>query len=155
MATRRSEGYYRLIGRIGTNRIITRLHPHVYRFTGGRAFVGRPLGVRSIIVIATGRSSGQERRVPLFAFEDGPNLVVIGSNAGSDKEPAWVGNLRACPDVRVLAGREERPVRAREVEGEERARLWAIAASGYPGYEDYARWTGRHIPVITLEPREA
>lgn len=155
MATQRSESFHRLIGRIGTSRLITRLHPPVYRLTGGRWIVGRYLGVLNVIVITTGARTGRRREVPLFAFEDGPNLVIIGSNAGSDREPAWVGNLRATPDARVLVGREERPVRARETQGAERARLWSLAATGYPGYESYARWAHRQIPVIALEPREA
>jgi deazaflavin-dependent oxidoreductase (nitroreductase family) len=154
MVTQRSEFLPRLIGRIGTSRLITRLHPPAYRLTGGRWPVGRVLGVLTVIVVMTGARTGRRREVPLFAFEDGPNLVVIGSNAGSDREPAWVGNLRAGPDAQVLVGREERAVRAREVHGKERARLWELAATGYPGYEVYARRTHREIPVILLEPRE-
>jgi len=155
MVTQRSEGFYRLIGRIGTSRVITRLHPHVYRWTGGRWFIGRNLGVLNVILITTGRSTGKRREIPLYAIEDGSRLVVIGSNAGSDREPAWVGNLRARSDVAVLVGQEERPARARVTTGDERARLWALAARAYPGYEMYARWTDRPIPVIALEPREA
>ena len=155
MTMRRSERLSWLIGRIGTNRMITRLHPPAYRLTGGRWPVGRNFGVLNVIVITVGAKTGRRREVPLFAFEDGPNLVIIGSNAGSAREPAWVGNLRATPDGRVLVGREDRPIRAREALGEERSRLWAIATTGYPGYEDYARWTDRPIAVFTLEPREA
>lgn len=155
MTTTRSERFYRLVGRFGTSRPVSRLHAQAYRLTGGRWLLGRNLGVRNIVVVATGRTSGKRRQTPLYAFEDGRNLVVIGSNAGSDREPAWVGNLRANPDATVLVGREERPVRAREAEGEDRSRLWALAARGYPGYEAYARWTDRRIPVIVLEPREA
>jgi deazaflavin-dependent oxidoreductase (nitroreductase family) len=152
MTTRRSARFYRLIGWIGTSRPITRLHPRVYRLTGGRWFVGRNLGVLNVIVVTTGRRTGRRREIPLYAFQDGRNLVVVGSNAGSDREPAWVGNLRANPAARVLVGRDERPVLAREAEGAERARLWALATGSYPGYDDYARWTDRHIPVIALEP---
>jgi deazaflavin-dependent oxidoreductase (nitroreductase family) len=152
MAKRFSSGMYRLIGVVGTSRVITRLHPHVYRATGGRWLVGRNFGVLNVIVTMTGRTSGKRREVPLFAFEDGPRLVVIGSNAGDDREPAWVGNLRANPNASVQAGREVRHVRAREVEGEERDRLWALAAHGYPGYELYRQMTDRHIPVVVLEP---
>jgi deazaflavin-dependent oxidoreductase (nitroreductase family) len=155
VTARHSTRFYRLIGRIGTSRPITRIHPHVYRLTGGRWFIGRNLGVLNVIVVTVGRHTGKRREIPLYAFEDGRRLVVIGSNAGSDREPAWVGNLRATPDAHVLVGRELRPVRARETHDEERARLWALAAAGYPGYEDYARWTHRRIPVIALEPREA
>ena len=66
-----------------------------------------------------------------------------------------MGNLRAHPYARVLVGREERAVRARETDGPERDRLWSLAADGYPGYELYATWTLRLIPVIALEPVEA
>jgi deazaflavin-dependent oxidoreductase (nitroreductase family) len=152
MTTRHSAAVYRLIGIIGTSRVVTRLHPHLYRLTGGRWLFGHQLGVLNVIVVATGRKTGKRREVPLFAFEDGRRLVVIGSNAGDDHEPAWVGNLRAHPDTHVLVGREERAVRARETGGEERDRLWALAARGYPGYELYARRTHRQIPVIALEP---
>jgi deazaflavin-dependent oxidoreductase (nitroreductase family) len=155
MTTRHSAAFYRFIGIIGTSRVVSRLHPHLYRLTGGRWLFGRNLGVLNVIVITTGRKTGKRREIPLFAFEDGSSLVVIGSNAGGDHEPAWVANLRAHRDAHVLVGAEERRVRARETEGEERDRLWALAARGYPGYELYARRTRRHIPVIALEPVEA
>ena len=155
MVTRRSPAFYRMIGILGTSRPVRRAHPHLYRLTGGRWLFGRNLGVLNVIVITTGRKTGTRRQTPLFAFEDGRRLVVVGSNAGGDHEPAWVGNLRANPQVQVLVGRQERAVLARETEGSERDRLWALAADGYPGYELYAKRTARHIPVIALEPREA
>ncbi len=152
MTTRHSARFYRLIGRIGTSRPVSRLHPPLYRLTGGRWVFGHNLGVLNVIVTTTGRRTGRRREIPLYAFEDGARLVVIGSNAGDDREPAWVGNLRAFPDVRVLVGRAERSVRARETDGPERDRLWTLAARGYPGYELYAQRTHRRIPVIALEP---
>ena len=155
MTTRHSARFYRLIGKIGTSRLVSRIHPHVYRLTGGRWLVGRNLGVLNVIVVTTGRKTGRRREIPLYAFKDGGRLVVVGSRAGDDREPAWVANLRAHPDARVLVGREERAVRARETEGPERDRLWSLAAQGYPGYELYATWTRRLIPVFALEPVEA
>jgi len=155
MTTRHSARFYRLIGKIGTSRLVSRIHPPVYRLTGGRWLVGRNLGVLNVIVVTTGRRTGKRREIPLYAFEDGARLVVIGSRAGDDRAPAWVGNLRAHPDARVLVGREERAVRARETDGAERDRLWSLAAGAYPGYELYAAWTHRLIPVIALEPVEA
>jgi deazaflavin-dependent oxidoreductase (nitroreductase family) len=155
MTTRHSAHFYRLIGKIGTSRLVSRIHPPVYRLTGGRWLVGRNLGVLNVIVVTTGRKTGRRRDIPLYAFEDGARLVVIGSRAGDDREPAWVGNLRAHPDARVLVGREERAMRARETDGAERDHLWSLAAGGYPGYELYAQWTHRRIPVIALEPVEA
>jgi deazaflavin-dependent oxidoreductase (nitroreductase family) len=152
MTKRYSSRTYRIIGVVGTSRLVTLLHPHVYRATGGRWVFGRNFGVRNVIVTMTGRVSGKVRDVPLYAFEDGPRLVVIGSNAGDDREPAWVGNLRANPDASVRVGRVVRRVQAREAEGEERDRLWAVAARAYPGYETYRARTSRAIPVIVLEP---
>jgi deazaflavin-dependent oxidoreductase (nitroreductase family) len=152
MVKQYSSRMYRAIGAVGTSRLVTRLHPHVYRATGGRWPIGRNFGVLNVIVTMTGRRTGKLRDVPLFAFEDGPRLVVIGSNAGDDREPAWVGNLRANPHASVRVGHIVRPVRARDAEGEERDRLWALAAHGYPGYELYRQMTARHIPVVVLEP---
>ena len=155
MATRRSSRFYWLIGAIGTNRLVTRLHPVAYRLTGGRGPVGRNLGVRNVIVETVGRRSGRVREIPFYAFEDGERLVVIGSNMGRDREPAWVGNLRGHPTTRVRVGRDVVPMRARIADGDERERLWALASRGYPGYDDYARWTDRPIPVVVLEPEPA
>ena len=154
MVKRRSDAMYRLIGIVGTSRLVTRLHPHVYRATGGRGPIGRNFGIQNVIVTMTGRTSGKVREVPLYAVPEGDRMVIIGSNAGDDREPAWVGNLRATPRASLRVGREVRPVRAREAEGEERDRLWALAAAAYPGYETYRTRTARLIPVVVLEPAE-
>jgi hypothetical protein len=45
MTTRHSARFYRLIGKIGTSRLVSRVHPPLYRLTGGRWLVGRNLGV--------------------------------------------------------------------------------------------------------------
>jgi deazaflavin-dependent oxidoreductase (nitroreductase family) len=141
-----------VIGFVATSRLVTWIHPIVYRAIGGRWFVGRNFGVQNVIVTVTGRKTGRARDVPLYAFADGNRWVVIGSNAGGDREPAWVGNLRSNPAARLRVGREVRDVRAREAEGAERDRLWALAAAGYPGYESYRARTSRRIGVIVLEP---
>lgn len=152
MARRLPDGMYRLIGIVGTSRAVTRLHPPVYRITGGLGPIGRNFGVQNVIVAMTGRRSGKTREVPLFAFPDGERYVVIGSNAGDEREPAWVGNLRADPSATLRVGRRIWPVRAHEAAGEERDRLWGLAAAAYPGYELYRAMTDRPIPVIVLAP---
>jgi deazaflavin-dependent oxidoreductase (nitroreductase family) len=156
MTTRRSARVYRFAGALGTSRLITRLHPVVYRATGGRGpFVGATLGMRHIIVGTTGRTSGRRIEVPLYAAADGERLVIIGSNGGKEKDPAWVANLRAQPEVTVRRGKREDAMLAREAEGEERDRLWSIATTAYPGYDDYAqRAAHRRIAVFALEPRD-
>lgn len=78
-------------------------------------------------------------------------MVVIGSNAGGAREPAWVGNLRARPRAQVRIRRELRAVVAFEAAGEERERLWALVVEGYPGCALYAQRATRRIPVVVLE----
>ena len=105
-----------------------------------------------INLTTTGRRTGTARTVPLFAFDDGERLIVVGSRGGSAKDPAWAGNLRADPRASVSRGKEEWPVRAYEAQGEERERLWQIVSAEFPTYESYRRRTTRTIPLFVLEP---
>ncbi|MDQ3913604.1 MAG: nitroreductase family deazaflavin-dependent oxidoreductase [Actinomycetota bacterium] len=134
--------------------IIWKLHRYVYRVSGGRvgkAFGGAPV----LLLITTGRRTGESRPVTLTYFEDGDRFVVIGSNAGEDRHPAWWLNLRAHPDATVQIGQTTTRVRAVEAVGEERERLWAEIIRRDPGYEEYRLRTDRQIPVVLLEPTDA
>jgi deazaflavin-dependent oxidoreductase (nitroreductase family) len=90
--------------------------------------------------------------VTLYGFDDADRLVVVGSLGGAAKDPAWAGNLRAHPNATVKRGRDLRSVRAREVEGDERERLWRLVVEGFPLYATYQRRTKRTIPLFVLEP---
>ena len=88
----------------------------------------------------------------MLTYVDDPSgFVVIASNAGSEHDPAWWGNLVADPRATVRTGRVTQPVRMRPLEGEARERAWARAVSGYAGYAGYASKAGRPIPVALLE----
>ncbi len=108
-----------------------------------------PINVK---LTTTGRKSGEPRRVTLYAFEDGDSLVIVGSAGGAANDPAWAGNLRAKPDATVRVDGEPRSVRAREVDGDERERLWNVVVAGFPLYASYQRRTKRQIPLFVLEP---
>lgn len=151
-APRRSNATYRLIGIVGTSRVVTALHPVAYRMLGGAGPLGRNFGMRNVILTTRGRRSGKDRPAPLYAFEDGDRIVVIGSNAGRANHPAWVENLRADPRATVRIGRQVRSVRAREADGAERERLWALAVDAFPGYARYQQRAARRIAVVVLEP---
>ena len=103
----------------------------------------------------TGRTTGKQRSVPLYAFADGDNLVIVGSWAGNPADPAWVANLRADPNATIRVGRKEQKVRAREVPvpSPERDRLWALVSNAFGYYETYQRRTKRVIPLFVLEPQ--
>ena len=72
---------------------------------------------RQVRVTTTGRRTGEARAVTLYAFDDGERLVIVGSRGGAAKDPAWAANLRDDPRATVKVGREERGVRATEVDG--------------------------------------
>lgn len=104
-----------------------------------------------VTLTTTGRRTGQLRSVTLYAFADGEDLVVVGSLGGAPRDPWWAVNLRAEPRATVLIGREARVVRAREVDGAERDRLWLLVCEGFPLYRTYQRKTERVIPLFVLE----
>jgi deazaflavin-dependent oxidoreductase (nitroreductase family) len=101
-----------------------------------------------------GRRSGKRRAVTLYAWPDAERLVVVGSWAGRDRDPAWALNLRAEPRATVGQGARQRDVRAVEVAGAERERLWALVVEAFPMYAAYQRRTTRRIPLFVLEPVE-
>ena len=101
-----------------------------------------------------GRKSGRTFTTPLLYLTSGADLVVVGSQGGLPKDPQWIANLRAQPDVTVRLPRHSpRPVRARVADPEERALLWPRLLETYADFETYQTWTDREIPVIVLEPR--
>jgi deazaflavin-dependent oxidoreductase (nitroreductase family) len=110
-------------------------------------------GQQILVVETIGAKSGARRRIPLVYVTDGERIVLIASKGGAPKHPAWYHNLRAHPEVQVWAKRRSGRYRAREAEGEERERLWRLAAGYYRGYDTYqGRTGGRRIPVMVLEP---
>jgi len=106
----------------------------------------------TVKLTTTGNRSGERREVTLYAYEDGDRLIVVGSRGGAAKDPSWVRNLRAEPEATVRRGRDKHDVLAREVNGEERARLWKLVTSAFPLYAAYQRKTDRVIPLFALEP---
>ena len=146
---------YRGIGWIGRSRLVTRLHPVLYRLTGGRGVVGRSLGLQVVVLTTTGRSSGRPRVAPLYAIPAGDAWLLVGTHGGEERLPDWVANLRAQPDATVQVGSASQPVRAREPQGDEYRALWQRAIAGYPGYAVYRSRRSTDPPLVLLEPRPA
>jgi deazaflavin-dependent oxidoreductase (nitroreductase family) len=131
--------------------------PHIDRFlgriTGGRVFLLTGTGLPTLLLTTTGRKSGQQRTVPLLYARYQGALLVVGSNWGQPHAPAWALNLLANPEATVAVHGKSGPVRARVLEGQERELVWTtILTVSWPGYENYAERSGRHIPIFALEP---
>lgn len=124
----------------------------LYRLSGGR--VAGKIGRAPVLLLTTtGRKSGQKRTAPVVYLADDENVVVINTNAGNNKIPAWSLNLQANPEAEVERGRRRYPVRARVAEGEERAELWRRHNEQYGGFDFYETKLDRAVSVIVLEPR--
>ncbi len=135
--------------------LISLVHRAVYRASGGRLGQSLGRGRRMLLLTTRGRRSGRPRVTPLLYVPDGQRWIVVGSNGGDDRHPAWWLNLRQEPEARIQVGREELAVRGRAADPAERARLWPELVAAYRPYEDYRRRTEREIPVVILERAEA
>ncbi len=127
----------------------------VERYEGSDGKEGTTLldtGLPVIIVTHIGHKTGAIRKTPLMRVKAGTSYVLVGSQGGAPKDPAWVHNLRANPDVEVRDETVVEPMRVREVTDEaERSRLWALSVAAFPPYADYEKRTSRRIPVFVAE----
>jgi deazaflavin-dependent oxidoreductase (nitroreductase family) len=112
-------------------------------------FMGRPV----CLVTMKGAKSGKARTLPLMCLPHQEGLILVASQAGAPRSPVWYNNLVAHPDIEVQYRSEKMKLRARQVDDEEKARLWPICVEHYPPFEDYQKRTDRNIPVFVCEPR--
>jgi F420H(2)-dependent quinone reductase len=123
------------------------------RTNGAEGNTLRDTGLPVIIVTHVGNKTGTIRKTPLMRVKDGANYVLVASMGGASKDPVWVHNLRANPQVelRDLAVVQKR--RVREVtDTAERERLWNAAVAVYPRFAEYRTRTTRRIPIFVAEP---
>jgi F420H(2)-dependent quinone reductase len=133
---------------------VLRWHERLYKGSDGR--VGhRMIGVPTLLLRTTGRRSGATRTNGLVYARDGDDYLVVASNGGADRPPAWLHNLRANPDVEVQVCRDRRPGTAKVVEPSDPDydRLWRIVnENNRDRYSAYQQRTSRPIPVIVVTP---
>jgi deazaflavin-dependent oxidoreductase (nitroreductase family) len=125
---------------------------HVKRYVDsggedGYLFNGYP----TLLLTTVGRRSGQSRRTALIYGESDGRYLVVASNGGAEKHPAWYLNLAAEPEVTVQVRDEVFQARARTATAEEKPDLWAEMVRVFPTYASYQEKSPREIPVIILE----
>jgi deazaflavin-dependent oxidoreductase (nitroreductase family) len=130
-------------------RAFIRSHIAAYRLTGGRVG-GRLGGLEHLLLSVRGRRTGRRRTHALACFPDGPDLLVVASAGGADRNPAWFLNLQADPRVEVQRGARRETRRAEVAGSAERARLWPRLQELNPAYRAYQARTQREIPVVIL-----
>jgi deazaflavin-dependent oxidoreductase (nitroreductase family) len=131
---------------------VLRVHEKVYIASDGR--IGHKiLGVPTLLLHTTGRRSGKQRTNGLVYARDGADYLVVASNGGADRAPAWLHNLQADPSVEIQVGRKREPATARVVDPTDvdYSRLWQIVnENNRDRYTAYQQQTARPIPVIAL-----
>ena len=115
----------------------------------GGNFEGAPL----LLINHTGARTRKTRINPVMYLKDGNRYLVFASKGGADTHPDWYHNLKAHPDVKIEVGHETIDVRAEEITGAERDRLYKKQASLYPQFAQYQQKTKRIIPVIAFTPK--
>jgi len=124
-----------------------------FRANGGRvggALAGTPM----VLLHSRGARTGAARVTPLACHPLGDDrVVVVASNGGSPRHPAWYHNLVADPRITVEYGAETFPAVAVELHGEDRAAIWADVVARYPHVGRFQTRTARVFPLFLLARR--
>jgi deazaflavin-dependent oxidoreductase (nitroreductase family) len=122
--------------------------------TRGRLTILDVAGLPNLMLTVTGRKSGLPRSTPLLCVPyTAGSILVAGSYFGGPKEPLWVKNVEANPDVMVRFQGTTSPMRASLLEGQERSAAWQAMLAVWPNFAVYETRTDRRIKVFRLDPR--
>ena len=125
-------------------RTLHHLDRWVYRGTRERTtFVSLVTGLPVVLLTTTGAKSGRRHTLPLVAIPNEDRLIVIASNYGQRRNPAWYHNLKANPSAtatldgvaRVMTARESRESSATTGTSEESSATragWRTASARRP-----------------------
>jgi deazaflavin-dependent oxidoreductase (nitroreductase family) len=109
--------------------------------------------IHLLLLHHTGRRSGRRYVTPLLYVEDGDRYVLIGSNGGAEKEPAWVANIAAMAAAVVEVGGQTQTAKPTILRrGPAWDRLHAAAVAYWPDILEYQTHTTRTFPLIVLDP---
>jgi deazaflavin-dependent oxidoreductase (nitroreductase family) len=159
---RHARAFHRLVRRTAATRLMAKVYGViqqpldrlVYRLTAGTTTASSWLaGVEITMLTTTGARTGMPRTLPVLAFADGDDTIVIASNFGRPRNPSWYHNLHAQPHATIVVDGVRREVVARALDGSDRERGYGRGEEIFPGFTHYRRWARhRQIPVLRLDP---
>lgn len=114
----------------------------------GHLFRGWP----ALLLTTRGRRSGRLRRTALIYGRDQDRYLLVASNGGADRHPAWYLNLTDTPTVSAQVGPERFTATAHTATAEERPPLWRIVTEVFPQYAKYQEESARELPLVVLTP---
>jgi deazaflavin-dependent oxidoreductase (nitroreductase family) len=126
-------------------------HVKAYLETDGEVGHDWRRGAPTLILTTAGRKSGEQRQNALIYGMAGDSPMVVASDGGNPRHPAWYLNLRDNPEVQVQIRGDRFDARARDATSEERPELWRQMTEIWPPYDEYQQRTDREIPIVILE----
>lgn len=124
----------------------------VLRLTQGRRSLA-PRAIPEMWLTTIGRKTHRVHSTPVLYLKDGDRYVVVGSNYGRPRHPAWTHNLRANGTATVQIGAHRQEVGSRLATPDEIERYWPRLLEIWPGWATYRRMTERDFWMFVLEPR--
>jgi len=123
-----------------------------YRKTGGTNRMATMMGFPVVLLTTKGAKSGEERTVSVGGFADGDEAwLMVASNNGSPRHPAWFKNMVRHPDdVSLEVGSRKMKVQCESLTGSERETALARIAAISARYGKYPSKTDREIPIVRL-----
>jgi deazaflavin-dependent oxidoreductase (nitroreductase family) len=100
----------------------------------------------------TGRKSRRVFITPLIYGAIGGEVVIVASNGGSARHPAWYANIRELREVEFQVATEAFVGTWREPVGNERTKVWNFMVDVFPGYTAYQASIERQIPLVMMRP---
>lgn len=135
--------------------LFIKAHDAVYQRSGGWIGHRIPFAPPMLLLRSIGAKTGQPRTHSLAYFRDGRDYLIVASNGGAARNPAWYHNLKANPDTEINLGPNRIQVTAQAVlpDDPDYARLFELCDSHNAGrYGAYQAKTSRPIPVVRLTP---
>ncbi|MDH2393603.1 MULTISPECIES: nitroreductase family deazaflavin-dependent oxidoreductase [Streptomyces] len=151
----------RLVQRASSTRIFVKIAPYVFpavdravhRITRGRVLPSARL-LPGTVLTSRGARTGRPRTVPLACLHRATGeWILVGSNFGRPGHPAWSANLLRHPEAEISWRGETIPVRARLLDGAERAEAWCAVLEFWPPYATYQSRVEREIRLFSLTRR--
>ena len=136
-------------------RATTALHRVVHKVSGGRIWRRFPGGGVIVWITTLGRKSGLWRRTPLLGVpvetEDMRGWGIAGSNAGQEKVPGWVFNVREHNEGTIEIDGEILPCTFTEVTGDSARDIYERLINSWSSYRMYERNIKRDIPIFVAQ----
>jgi deazaflavin-dependent oxidoreductase (nitroreductase family) len=127
----------------------------LYFLSGWRADGGANSPAGFLKLTSTGRKSGLLRMSRLIYIRDDADYVLTASNGGGPRDPGWLFNVRANPQVMLdVHGARINGV-AEIAEPEKRHELWARLVAIAPMFQGYEKSTRREIQMVIVHPEAA